>query len=281
MKYIVSIYNISTLKKVKDLIDGAIISFPTLSQVYENDANVDLMIDYCEKNKITPILNISKLFLENDLKEAKNFIKKYQKYDYLATDLGILEIFKELNMLDKVIYDSSTMVCNSLDLRYYQNLGLSAVSMSNEIPVSDVIKAYKDTGADIMYQVFGRKLMFYSKRKLLNCYEDHRNISLPRNNLYIKEEKREELMPIVENDNGFFVYRSYFISLFKEMANLSFLKYAYFESLTLSDDELYSVLKAYRENKEDLLNNLLLNIQDGFAYSDTIHVKEKIINEKN
>ena len=123
--------------------------------------------------------------------------------------------------------------------------------------------------------------MFYSKRRLLNCYEDHRNISLPRNNLYIKEEKREELMPIVENDNGFFVYRSYFISLFKEMANLSFLKYACFESLTLSDDELYSVLKAYRENKEDLLNNLDLNIQDGFAYSDTIHVKEKIINEKN
>ena len=55
MKYIVSIYNISTLKKVKDLIDGAIISFPTLSQVYENDANVDLMIDYCEKNKIKPV----------------------------------------------------------------------------------------------------------------------------------------------------------------------------------------------------------------------------------
>ena len=88
-------------------------------------------------------------------------------------------------------------------------------------------------------------------------------------------------MPIIENDNGYFVYRSYFISLLDEMKNLSFLKYAYFESLTLKDEELYQVLKSYKENNGDLLGKLNLDIKDGFAYLDTIHVKEKIINEKN
>ena len=172
-------------------------------------------------------------------------------------------------------------VHDSLDLSYYRSLGLNAVSMSNEIPVNDVIKGYKDTNADIMYQVFGRKLMFYSKRRLVSCYEDYRDLKVNRNNLFIKEEKREEHMPIIENNNGYFVYRSYFLSLFDEMKNLDFLKYAYFETLTLTNEEIYQVLKAYKENNKDLLDKLHLDIKDGFAYLDTIHVKEKIINEKN
>lgn len=281
MRFLVSIYNLSTLKQCKEYIDSAILMTPNYSQIYDDDFDLDTAIKYCLDNNIEPVISINRIFMENELDDIKSFIFKYQKYNFLVSDLGVIEIFKELNLMNHVIYDSSTMVCNSLDLSYYQSLGLSAVSMSNEIPVADVIKGYKDTNADIMYQVFGRKLMFYSKRRLVSCYEDYRDLKISRNNLFIKEEKREEHMPIIENNNGYFVYRSYFLSLLNEMNNLSFLKYAYFESLTLNDEKLYQVLKAYKENNGDLIKNLNLDIKDGFAYLDTIHVKEKIINEKN
>ena len=281
MKFLVAIYNVETLKQCGDYIDSAVLMVPHFSQIYDNSFNLEEALKICEEKKIVPIIAINKLITEGELSVVKEFIEKYKKYDFLAMDLGLLNIFKELNMMDKVIYDSSTMVCNSLDLGIYSSLGLNAISMSNEIPVCDVIKGYNDTKANIMYQVFGRKQMFYSKRKLISCYEDYRNVSIPRNNLYIKEEKRIEKMPVFENDNGFFVYRSYFISLLKEMQNLQFLKYAYFETLTLNNEELIEILKAFKENKPELLNKLNLDIQDGFAYLDTIHVKEKIINEKN
>ena len=281
MKYLVSIYKLDTLLSCKEYIDSAILMTPNYSQVYENDFDLEKAINICLENNIEPVISINRIFMQNELNEIKSFIIKYQKYSFLVSDLGVIEIFKELNLVNHVIYDSSTMVCNSLDLSYYSSLGLSATSMSNEIPIQDVIKGYKDTNADIMYQVFGRKLMFYSKRRLVSCYEDYRNISIRRNNLYIKEEKREEHMPIIENNNGYFVYRSYFLSLFNQMKSLSFLKYAFFETLTLKDEEVLLVLKGYKENNEDLIGKLGLDIKDGFAYLDTIHVKEKIINEKN
>ena len=82
---------------------------------------------------------------------------------------------------------------------------------------------------------------------------------------------------IFENDNGIYCYRHYFISLLKEMNDLSFLKYAFFETITLNDDEVYDVLSAYKANGEDRLAKLNLNIEDGFAYNDTVYVKEKIV----
>lgn len=281
MNFLLAVYNLNTLKTCKEFIDSAVLMTPNYSQVYEDDFNLDLAIKYCEENSIEPIISINRIFMENELDEIKTFILKYQRYSFIISDLGIIEIFKELNLINQVIYDSSTMVCNSLDCGYYNSFGFKATSMSNEIPVADVVLAHKFTKAEIMYQVFGRKLMFYSKRRLVSCYEDHRNIKLERNGLFIKEEKRSELMPIIENNNGYFVYRSYFISLLEEMQRLSFLKYAYFESLTLKDEEMYLVLKAFRENNKLLLEKLNLDIKDGFAYLDTIHVKEKIINEKN
>ena len=290
MKFLLSIYNLETLKRCGDVIDSALLMVPNYSMIYEEDFDIDEAIKICESSNIEAILSISRIFMENELEEIKSFILKYQNHNFLVSDLGVIQIFKELNLMNHVIYDSSTMVCNSLDLTVYSKLGLLATSMSNEIPISDVIKGYKDTNADIMYLVFGRKQMFYSKRRLISCYEDHRGISLARNDLYIKEEKRIEHMPIVENKNGFFVYRSYFISLLKEMQNLSFLKYAYFESLTLNIEVLTEILRIFKgfsiqnmplEAAIEKLDLLGLDIQDGFSYSDTIHVKEKIINEKN
>lgn len=290
MKFLLSIYNLETLKRCGDKIDSALLMVPNYSMVYEEGFDINEAIKVCESKNIEVVLSISRIFMENELEEIKTFILNYQKYDFLVSDLGVIQIFKELNLMNHVIYDSSTMVCNSLDLSIYSKLGLLATSMSNEIPISDVFKGYKDTNADIMYLVFGRKLMFYSKRRLISCYEDHRDISLPRENLFIKEEKRSELMPIIENKNGYFVYRSYFISLLKEMQNLSFLKYSYFESLTLNIEVLTEILDIFRgflnqnmsiQEASEKLSLLGLDIQDGFSYSDTIHVKEKIINEKN
>lgn len=290
MKLLAAIYNLNTLKAVSKYIDSAVLNVPNYSLVYESDFDLDTAIKYCESNGIEVILSINRIFMEQELSEIQDFINKYSNYFFMVSDLGVINIFKSLGLINKVIYDSSTMVCNSIDLEVYSRFNMSAISMSNEIPVTDVIKGYSDTKADILYQVFGRKLMFYSRRKLISCYEDHRSISLPRDNLYIKEETRNELMPIYENSNGYYVYRSYYISLLEEINNLAFLKYAYFESLTLSDNEFESILSIYKEVINQnmpvsegvlKLKELNLNIQEGFMYSDTIHAKEKIINEKN
>ena len=103
-----------------------------------------------------------------------------------------------------------------------------------------------------IYQVFGLKQMFYSKRKLLTLYENHSGESFNRNSLTIKEEKREELMPIEETENGYVVFRSYNLSLLNEVRNLLFSKYFYFESLRLNDTTIERVLRIYKDYLENL-----------------------------
>ncbi|MCQ2776206.1 MAG: U32 family peptidase [Bacilli bacterium] len=286
MKLVASIYNLKQLEAAKEYLDCAILMVPKYSLIYENDFDLDKAISICKSQDIEPILAINRIYLESELEEISIFINKYSSYKFYVHDLGVTNLFKEKNLINNVILDASTMVCNSMDAKLYTSFGFDAVSMSNEVPVCDVINAAKD--ASIFYQIFGRKLMFYSKRKLLSLYEKHSNTKYQRNDLSIKEEKREELMPIFENENGFYVYRSYFINLLNEIPNFSKLKYGFCEILTLKIDEIKEILRIY----QNILNNctsieiglsqiarLSLNIQDGFAYTDSIHKKEKIINE--
>lgn len=289
MKIIASFYKLEELKSCIDLIDAAILTNDEVSLNY-GDLILDEAIDFCLNNNVVPYISMNRIFMENEMQFASEFIDKYKNCHFVISDLGLANLFESKGMLNKVIFDSSTMVCNSLDLDMYSKLGFQAVSMSNEITIDDLTKSYNFSKGDIFYQVFGRKLMFYSKRKLLSCYENHSSQKFERNNLFIKEEKRNDLMPIFETKNAYLVYRDYFISLLKEMKNLSFLKYAFFESITLNTGELQGILKIFKDyivdkigldQAEENLTKYNLKICDGFAYSDSVHTKEKIINEKN
>jgi len=277
MKYAVAIYNINTLKKCTGLVDTAVLMCPKYAYIYEDNFDINEAISYCENNSIEVVLAINRIFMEHELNAVKEFILKYQDYKFLVSDLGVVEIFKDLGSQDKVIYDPDTLICNSSDLSIYNSYGFNALGMSNEVLIDDIKTSFKKTSAPIFYQVFGKKLMFYSKRKLLSLYEEYKQMSFTKENLSLVEEKRSYHIPIFENENGIYCFRHYFISLLSEMNELSFLKYAYFETITLNDDEVYEVLSSYKDNNKERLALLNLQIEDGFVYNDTVYVKEKIV----
>ena len=288
MKITLSIYNIETLKNTAELIDSAVLMIPKYSLLYEDNFSLDDALDLCSNHKVEAIISLNRIYMEDELEDVKNFILKYKQYKFLVHDLGVIQIMKEMGLSSNIIYEASTMVCNSLDLSVYGSFGFDAVAMSNEIPLIDVIKSYNETEASIFYQVFGLKPMFYSKRRLLSLFEKHSGETFERNSLSIKEEKRKELMPIEETSNGYVVFRSYILSLLKEIKSLTFLKYAYFESLRLKDAEIAGILKIYScyingkidiTTAEEEISKFDLNFGYGFEYSDSIHAKEKIINE--
>lgn len=280
-KVTLSIYNIKTLELYSDLIDTAILMTPRYSQVYEQRFNFDKAIKLCEERNIEPIISINKVFMEDELDNVEKFIKKYKNYKFLISDLGIARILEENHILSNAIYAPDTLVCNSNDLAMLNAFGFNAISMSNEVPIKDIIKANQETNADMMYQVFGRKIMFYSKRRLLELYKEHTNISFKNKDISLVEEKRSYHIPVVENENGFKCFRPYNISLVDQLKQLRFLKYAYVESLGLSKENLIAVLLAVNININDEQNFELdkekLNIQEGFENVDSIYIKEKII----
>ena len=224
--------------------------------------------------------------MEDELDSIKAFIQKYPDVKFVVSDIGVVQLFIDLNRIQDVVFDPTTLVCNSMDLDFYSSFGMDAIAMSNEIPIKDVELSYRVTKAPIMYHIFGRKLMFYSKRKLVSAYKEFRNLNFENKDLSLIEEKRSYNIPLFENENGTYCFRQYNICLLKELETLSFLKYAYLDSITIDDDTFIKVLDTFKKvaNKKtsieeglEEITKLNLQIEDGFAYEDTVHVKEKIV----
>lgn len=281
MKITCSIYTLKQLNKFAKYIDCAVLNTKKYSLVYE-DLDLDKAILFCENNNILPIIAVNKLLHPSDLVSVNEVFLKYISKNilFLVTDLGAIQIAKRLNIINRIIYDPQTMITNKLDLEEYSKIGCDSLSMSLEIPLNDVNNSINDNS--IFYQIFGHRIMFYSNRKLVSLYEEKANIKVSNNHLYLKEATRDDYLPIIENENGTMIYRPYCISLLKEKDIISKFKYGYMESLYLDDDIFLKVLIEYKNaiSKNNIdesivnINNLGLNIEEGFTYKDSIYQKE-------
>ncbi len=285
MKIVCSIYQIEQLHRLKDTIDYAILMVPNISLNYM-DLDIDLAISYCLDNHIGIILAIDKLYLPKEIDLVSKFIDKYQNLcDYFyITDLGIGNLMITKKCQNKVIFDPKTMICNSLDLNIYNSLGFEALGISSEITKEDILSIYDKTKANIFYQIFGYRLMFYSKRNLISLYEKKNNALYP-HEAYLKEATRNDYFPILENENGTLIYRSYLISYMEYLDEIKDLKYGFIESYLLDLDKLEIITKTFKGllNKEITIDmarlNILkldLHIEDGFMFKDSVYEKKEL-----
>lgn len=282
MRITTSVYNLKQLNKFIEYIDAAILNNKDTSLIYE-DLDLDKAILLCKNNNVLPIIAINKMLYPNDLKFIEGFMSKYKDNLFLATDIAVYMIAKKIGIVDRVIFDPQTMITNHLDLNEYNDLGFDAVAMSLEIPLSDVNASIEENKNNLFYQIFGHRLMFYSKRKLISLYEEKANIKASRSNLYLKESTRSDYIPTIENLNGTMMYRHYLISLLDNYEIIKKFKYGYLEPLYISDDIFIKVLEIYKQLNDSLIsivdakieiNKLGLNIQDGFTYQDSVYQKE-------
>lgn len=282
MKFAVSIYKNKELETLIDSIDCAVLMIPHLSYVYDESFNVSEAITLCKEKGVDIIIAINRVFLERELDALEGAIEKYRDYKILVSDVGALQIAKELGITSNIIYDPDTLICNKMELGLYNSYGFEAIAMSNEITLDSVIESYGETNAPAFYQVFGRKLMFYSKRKLADIYKQYSGYEFGKENLSLVEYMRDYHTPMFYNDEGFFVYRQYHLSLLKHMNELSFLKYAYIETLTIDEETSLKVINIFKntaniEESQQKLDELGLTIEDGFTYRDTAYIKEKTV----
>ena len=288
MEIISTAYNNDELNKIINYADGFILMIKPYSVAYK-DINLDEAIKLLKANNKKIILGINKIFHPFEIDEIKGFINKYKNDDiyYYISDLGIANILIDLGLNNKIIYNPETMITNYLDLSLLMTFNFDAYQMSSEITLNDLKLAYEKTNSNLAYFGFGKKIMFYSKRKLLSLYSNKTNIDMPKENGYLKETTRNDYIPITENINGTYILRPYAISLLEDIDSLSFLKYMILDSNYIDFNDYIKVLNTYYDynNKKislnmalDTINNLNLLIEDGFKNNDTVYLKEELKN---
>ena len=284
MNLVTSIYKIEDINLLKDYLDYALINVPKYSINYK-DIDVDKAVKLCDENNIKVILSINRIMHPGDLNNVEELINKYKNNDVLfyIADLGVLNILKKYDLLNKVIYNPETMITNYLDLKLYNDMVL-ACGVSNEITLEDLKMMYDKTNSNIFYQGFGLRLMFYSRRKLISLYGNKNNTTYPKENVYLREITRTDYMPIIENEENTLIYRPYYISLLDKLNEITFVKFLYIESFNIDMDLFKDINRMFYESiKNDKLlyvlpefNSLKLNIEDGFIYKDSVYQKEEL-----
>lgn len=284
MKLAAAIYTVKQLNTWIEAIDCPVLNCKEYSLVYQ-DLNLDTAVKFCKSRGKTPIIAVNRLYHPQEMEEVRRLLIRYQEENvlFLATDLGVAAIAAELKIMDRIIFDPQTMIANALDLKTYAEFGFHSLGMSLEIPFQDVLDSIERTQSSVFYQVFGHRLMFYSRRHLISLYEKQSKLRVSENGLYLREATREDYLPVIENQNGTLIYRSYLISLLKHSEDFSKLAYGYMESLYLSDDTFLKVAEIYSavvhgeyalEEGLKRIDGLALPIADGFTYQDSVYQKE-------
>ncbi len=284
---IASIKSFSHFMEIRNICDGVVIStkYSTAYNPILDDEEIKNILDNKQDKKV--ILDISFIVEDKDLDGLKEFILAYKNEDvlFLYTDIGVHQILKEYGLYHKGIYDPKTLVTNSYDANLYLDLGLNAVGLSNEIPLDDIKTITLKKKGKVWLKVFGYHQMFYSKRKLISLFLEHKNTTcdFKRDNTFIKEETRDDLYHIDENKYGTIIYRSYVLSYLRELDNIKDVDYMFIDSLYMDKDDFNDALKLYYDavNSEidpimalDYLNEMFM-IEDGFMYQDTVYKKEE------
>ena len=231
-------------------------------------------------------LKIDKIITEYDLEELELFIKETLEYNisyYMFTDMSVYYILKKYNKHDKSVFFSKTINCSSYDIKEYNKLNIKCL-VSTELQLDDLVKI-SNLENNFIYS-YGYFNIFYSKRHLLSLYKTYSNLNYQsKNKKYtLLEETRKEFYPVIENDNGTFIYSCYCLLLFKELELLNKNNYFYIDSNFIEEDNLFNIINIYYElmksGYSDELYNKIKQIDENIGTS-FMYLKPEILKEKN
>lgn len=258
--------------------------FSTINYESFTKDELKFIMNACHMHNKKFVLKLNLMLHEPMINEFRSFVLEFLNADlFYVTDLGALNILKELTNMEKIIYDPNTLICNHLDALIYSNDSKLTIGLSEEITLNDVNKIASYVNENIFYKIFGYQQMSFSKRHLVSLYLEENKIN-SRNKkgiYYLKEETRNELYPVLEREYGTIIFRSYVLNLLKELKNIN-ARYLFIETFLLNSEQIKAILKCIKGilNNEiacdkalGIIKELGLQSEDGFLYNDTVYIK--------
>ena len=213
------------------------------------------------------------------LKEQLNTLKGLNVNHIYFSDPSVYYLAKEFDLVDKLIYKPDTMAVSANDLQFWKDQGIYTASLSPLITDEETTKILNEV-ENIEVTIHGHIFMSASKRQLLSSYFE--TIGLPtiqKKVLYLKEMKRDDLMPIYEDELGTLTYSDFILNSFEEIDSFNTDRY-FIDSLFLNEDELIDAIHAYKnilegsnakEEKEKYINKYPnLKLASGYYKEKTI-----------
>lgn len=224
-------------------------------------------------------LLINRIFHEDELIKMKTFLASLDltKIDFFFySDIGFYQLAKELNIMNKLVYDAYTYLTNTQDIDLYANLNYSVV-ISNQLSITEMEEIANHVHKDVMIHAFGKSIILYSRRKLLTNYFQYRykKNNPNRKDYYLQEEFRDEMYHIYEDNNGTYIYEKGYYYLYSDLNRMKNISHIIIHCADLGEKMYQKVKDAYNANSEEELLSLPLDINKGIMCKSSVLLKER------
>lgn len=288
MKLLTTIYNLEHLHDLSQAADGFILGNEQFAVRLTKSFSIHEIHDAANiihslGKELFIVMN--QMMTDEQLIEAKSIIESLPNdliKGYIIADLGLIDVFKSLNLNHKVVYNPETLLTNYIDFNYLQDDHILGAFVSKEITLEDI----KIIGSKKAYNLFmfghGHQSMFYSKRPILDAYTDYLGkdrVYYKEQGLALEEEKRKsESFPILEDKGGTHVFRGVVFNSLNDIKALSsVVDYLIIDTLFKDDQYAKEVLPLYKHEQTDVTS--IQKIQevyretwnDGFLHKKTIY----------
>lgn len=218
------------------------------------------MVNSAHRIGLEVIIALNRMYTDEDINELEaylNFLEPLNIDYYYYQDQGVFSVMKRRGLENKLIYNPDTLCANSNDIKVMESLGVFGCFLAKELTLEQMCTIAKKT-KNSMVIVHGYLNMSYSKRLLLDNYM--RVINKPNNlqnryDLKLKEDTRDDFMPVYEDEQGTSIYTPYIQESFAEIKKLADSNVSYFFVDRIFNDLVFTcdAIKGYHAilNGED------------------------------
>lgn len=282
MQYLTTIYKIENANKLLEVSSGLIVGLKDYGTRETSRFSVSEFKELSNMtNKLSKKLYVSfKMMLHEpkveSFKALIHAINDLPFTGYIIGDIGYYYLLKDTGK--EIIYNPETLLTNTYDLNTYFDLGLQGTFISKEVNLEEIKEMLKNKKGKIFMTGHGYLNMFYSRRLLLDSYFEQigKTHDYHHEQMRIKEERRDPLHPILEDEHGTHVYRSDVTSTLDILNELTNLDYLVIDSIFHNDAYAIEILKLYQSEIDlDKVSQLQEKYNEtwdtGFLYLRTIY----------
>jgi len=273
--------SISDLSQLSLKADGYVLGYEKYTSFAAHLFTYEEIKSIKNRKKIFILLNA--MIHEKDLskfeKEANRLIKL--NVNFIVQDAGALYYLENKIDSSRIIYYPYTLICQKDEVKGYRNLTNACLGISNEITLKETEEITKEEGT--MVNVFGYQVMYQSYRKILSLFMENKNLFFKNENISIKEDTRDELYKVEENEYGSVIYRPFILSYLEDIHYVNNATYLFMDSHFI-DIDTFNLIVEYvnkllnkeidEEEMKRLLESTKLPISNPFKDKKTILNKE-------
>lgn len=210
MKTFLHTENLNVLKQWKDKNWECILTEPKFSYRHPHiQSETDFITFYNQSVELGyhPYIQVNGYIEESQLDDLKTWLNQcllLNPKGFYFNDFAVFNHLKEVNYVGEIIYSPETILTNAMDIEVLLEQ-VDRVVLSKELTLEEITQLMTLFPNKIEAFGLGYGLMSFSKRPLVRNYLDEIGVKkdiLNQTDLVIKEAKRDQFFPILEENQG-------------------------------------------------------------------------------